>query len=111
MKNLISKINNEVFRKYSGIRELTTNRSNYNKAHKELSTKCSFCKWNRGCNKHKRYYGKFILDEFNNNTTIKLLTNPSWKLTSKNEKQWTSKELNLLPRVTKSSRRMTEFLI
>lgn len=62
----------------------TTNRSVFNKLHKEIHASCSWCKWHRRDNaKGKKWYG--CVHQYNG----KVYQNfPSWKLVSKNKKQW-----------------------
>lgn len=61
--------------------DITCNRYVYNRLHRELHASCSYCGWNRGCNTSNKYY-----------TAKRGLTNyPSWKLVSRNRKQWMRK--------------------
>lgn len=71
----------------------TNNRSVYNKSRKHYLEKkglirCSYCRYHKGENR-KNHYGGFIEeDETLLSAKIKW---PSWKLTSKNPKQWMEK--------------------
>jgi septin family protein len=86
----------------------TTNRKVYNqarKAHLERTGKirCSYCKYNHGENKTTKTYGGFE-DE---NPTF-----PSWKLISKNKKQWMKTKIKI--KRTKSkvfNKHYIEFLV
>jgi hypothetical protein len=79
-------------RKARKIMKTTTNRGEYNRARRkyledkgELS--CGFCRPNSGCNgrhKGKKGYG---------GRSDKRLKYPSWKLATKNRKQWMIKSL------------------
>ena len=62
----------------------TTNRAVFNKLHKEIHASCSYCGWHKRDNaKGKKWYG--ILNQCNGRTYVNY---PSWKLVSKNSKQW-----------------------
>lgn len=76
--------------KVKKIVDQTTNRSEFNRAYKQyLESKgkihCSYCKYHRGENDDKNWYGGFK-DE--NKIDIRY---PNWKLVSKNRKQWMKK--------------------
>ncbi len=65
----------------------TTNRNYYNKIRKNRlesygKIRCAYCKYNRGENSSRKWYGGF---DINN------IRYPSWKMTSKNRKQWLKK--------------------
>lgn len=76
-------------RKAKKISKTTTNRGEFNRAYRSHISKkhglCDFCRPNRGCNRRK-YYGGFT------NENIKY---PSWKLSTKNRKQWMNKSLKI----------------
>ena len=66
----------------------TNNRNYYNKLRKHYlesvgDIRCSYCKYNRGENSRRKWYGGFEKD------TIKY---PSWKMISKNKSQWMGKD-------------------
>lgn len=66
----------------------TTNRNYYNKLRKHYlesvgEIRCSYCKYNKGENSTQNWYGGFEGE---------LIKYPSWKLVSKNRKQWMEKE-------------------
>jgi len=69
----------------------TTNRGEFNRAYKEDLThkkngiSCSYCRYNRGENNTSKYYGGLGEE----------LRYPSWKLVSKNRKQWMWKKLKV----------------
>jgi len=68
--------------------DATMNRSVYNKLHKEIHASCSYCRWHSRDNaKGKKWYGE--LHQVYNGRVYK--THPSWKLVSKNKKQWMCK--------------------
>jgi len=70
--------------------ETTTNRGEFNRAYKRYlenqpnGIRCSYCKYHKGENGNKKWYGGFY-DEKKNRYDI---THPNWKLVSKNRKQW-----------------------
>lgn len=69
-------------------KEITTNRSVFNKCYKKYLEKtgkirCSFCKYHKSENHTDNHYGGW---EDN-------LKFPSWKLCTKNKKQWEKKKL------------------
>jgi hypothetical protein len=74
------------------ISETTTNRGEFNRAYKfylEHSGKirCCYCRYNRGENDRRKCYGGYADDGG--------VKNPSWKLTSKNPKQWMDKGVRI----------------
>jgi len=85
----------------------TTNRGEYNRAYKrELESKrkihCSYCGYHRGENKTSgTYYGGFKEPVRNYEKT----KYPSWKLVSRNKKQWEDKSLKITVEETRYSNR------
>lgn len=82
-------------RKAKKVSKTTTNRGEFNRAYKANlehcgKIHCSYCKYHRGENR-KKWYGGF---------NHKSVNYPSWKLVSKNRKQWMKKPL--IKRVEKS---------
>jgi hypothetical protein len=82
----------------------TTNSSVFKKTRKKKlassgEIRCSRCPYNRGENEENKFYGK--IGAWKNNGQDKY-RNPSWKLTSKNPKQWMCK--NIKVKVDKSIR-------
>jgi len=79
--------------------EWTTNKSVYNKIHKEKHGGCSYCGWNKGCNSRNEWYGghemfKGSIARYADGTPGETYMNikyPSWKLATKNKKQWMAK--------------------
>ena len=74
------------------VSETTTNRGEFNRAYKFYlehsgQLRCSYCKYNRGENDTRKCYGGYA-----DNGGIK---HPSWKLTSKNSKQWMNKGVTI----------------
>jgi len=74
------------------ILEKTTNRKVFNYAYKEHlertgKIRCVWCRYNKGENSTQDWYGGHWSDKFGN-YDIKY---PSWKLVSKNRKQWMKK--------------------
>jgi hypothetical protein len=76
----------------------TTNSSVFRKLHKIRYASCSYCSWHPRTFDHSSendqwdsYYIDFHPDEKRNYTKI-----PSWKLCSKNRKQWMHKPLKLV---------------
>lgn len=63
----------------------TTNSALYKKLARLKHIDCTWCKPNRGCNSSSKSYGGMEKGE---NTVFKF---PSWKLATKNRKQWESK--------------------
>ena len=65
----------------------TTNDSVYRKHYKERNAGCSYCKWHRNENYRGKWYGgcKSMRGRSVKHTEI---TYPSWKLASKQKKQW-----------------------
>lgn len=65
----------------------TTCRSEFNRAYKRYlegkgKIRCSFCKYHRGENDDKKWYGGF-----KDKNKLKMRY-PNWKMVSKNRKQW-----------------------
>jgi len=80
------------------ILQKTVSRSEFNKLYKrnlEQSGKihCSRCKYNRGENDTRKYYGTTIW--YINTNGDKRIRYPNWKLVSKNRKQWMNKNLKI----------------
>jgi len=70
-----------------------TNRSSYNKIRKEYlaeqcDIRCSYCGWNSGENSSDKWYGS--RHSWGSNE-IDFIKHPSWKLATKNRKQWQEK--------------------
>ena len=70
----------------------TTNRSVYNKAKKQVLEHdgeiiCSYCRYHHHENDGNHWY---YIDEYKGNSRI-----PSWKLVTKNAKQWMPKKYDL----------------
>ncbi len=68
----------------------TNNRKYYNKLRKyylevDCDIRCSYCKYNRSENSNRKWYGGFEED------SVKY---PTWKIVSKNKKQWMKKPRN-----------------
>jgi hypothetical protein len=67
----------------------TTNRSVYNKLRKRYLEgryiNCSYCKYHKGENITHNFYGGFVGGK---------IKYPSWKLVTKNRKQWMDKKIN-----------------
>jgi hypothetical protein len=88
---------------YKEIMDTTNNSSVFRRARKrwlEVGAgliRCSYCRYHRGENR-REYYGGFLKeDETIENAEIKF---PSWKLASKNRKQWMPKnnvKMNIIP--------------
>jgi len=81
------------------ISKTTTNRGEFNRAYKfylEHNGKihCSRCKYHRGENSDKKWYGGYAYDdiEYGFKRRIKF---PNWKLVSKNRKQWMKKPMKI----------------
>ena len=84
--------------------ETTTNRSVFNRAYKSYlehvgKIRCSCCKYHKGENDTDKWYGKLS----SNDSDIKY---PSWKLVSKNKKQWMKKPIKIIT----ESRRYGEYI-
>lgn len=82
----------------------TTNRGEFNRAYKfhqeQLGKlRCSYCKYHRGENCKNKYYGSF--DKFDDNKDIR---HPSWKIVSKNRKQWMGKPDRILSGINNKER-------
>jgi hypothetical protein len=82
-------------RKAKKISKTTTNRGEFNRAYKAYlehsgQIYCSYCKYHRGENSNKKYYGGYR--RMNGHMKI---TYPSWKLVSKNRKQWMVKPMKI----------------
>lgn len=77
-------------RKAKKILETTTNRKVYNRARKEyisgINGDCPICRYHKGENYEGKYYGGYDNER---------ITYPSWKLVSKNRKQWMKKPLKI----------------
>lgn len=81
--------------------QITTNRYVYNRLRKNRLEKtgkirCSWCSYNSGENSTKKWYGsKFNCQnlEAEMDELLEDVRHPSWKLTSKNSKQWQRKEV------------------
>lgn len=77
--------------KVKKILSTTTNRSEFNRVykryleHKKNGIHCSRCPYHRVENIDHKWYGGFIDDE------KEKIRHPSWKLTTKNRKQWMKK--------------------
>jgi hypothetical protein len=88
MKNILKLTQNDKF-------NLTTDRSVYNKIHKNKEASYPYYRWNRGCNcNSRRFYGGYEHlknKNKNNNDTYIHIKYPSWKLVSKKKKQWIKK--------------------
>lgn len=74
----------------------TTNRTEFNRSYKEhLNRKgkirCSYCKYHRGENFTGKWYGGY----FNERKNDFNVCYPSWKLASKNRKQWMKKPMTI----------------
>jgi len=74
------------------ISKSTTNRGEFNRAYKYYlehsgQLRCNYCAYNRGENNTRKYYGGYA-DEGG-------IKHPSWKLTSKNPKQWMNKGVKI----------------
>jgi hypothetical protein len=78
-------------KKSKKIVETTTNRKVFNRAYKEyVSGKngdCPRCRYHKCENYEGKYYGGY--SDYNR------ITYPSWKLVSKNRKQWMKKPMNI----------------
>lgn len=75
--------------KNNHILKTTTSRSTYNRSRKYFLANdgqiyCSFCKYHKNENLTTKWYGG------NSSTGVRY---PSWKLASKNKKQWMNKQL------------------
>lgn len=73
--------------------KVTSNRKVYNQLRKEhlemqRDIVCSWCKYNRGENSKWKYYGSISSYRRNSQDMMRY---PSWKLVSKNRKQWMKK--------------------
>ena len=71
--------------------ETTTNRWLFNRLYKEANASCSYCKWHTNDNSTNKLYGGWVSGQFK-----KGLTYPSWKLCSKNRKQWMKKPIKIV---------------
>lgn len=70
-----------------------TDRSSYNKLRKKFLSeqcdiRCSYCGWNSGENSSDKWYGSSKTLDENPPENMKF---PSWKLATKNRKQWQEK--------------------
>jgi hypothetical protein len=75
--------------------ETTTNRWVFNRLYKEANAGCSYCKWHTNDNSTNKHYGGWT--EGKKTWFKKGLTYPSWKLCSKNRKQWMKKPITIVP--------------
>jgi len=81
--------------KVKKILDTTTNRGEFNRAykryleHRKNGIHCSYCKYHRNENQDHKWYGGFVDDEDEN------IRYPSWKLVSKNRKQWMKKDIRI----------------
>jgi hypothetical protein len=83
--------------------KITTNRTVYNRIRKHRLEKigelrCTWCSYHGGENSTNKWYGsKFNIKKFNAqiDELIEDVRFPSWKLTSKNSKQWMDKEIQI----------------
>lgn len=66
----------------------TTNNSVYTKLHKEIHASCSYCKWHGPNSENDRWTCYSVQKTKNGKERRKY---PSWKLVSKNKKQWMKK--------------------
>ena len=78
------------------ILERTANRKVFNYAYKEHlerkgKIRCAWCRYNKGENSTQDWYGGHWNDEIND-YKIKY---PSWKLSTKNRKQWMKKPIKI----------------
>jgi hypothetical protein len=85
----------------------TNNRTYYNKLRKyylevDGEIRCSYCKYNKGENNKRKFYGGF--DDY-------YLRFPSWKLTSKNKKQWMFKHKYHITTTTRIGGTLEEYKI
>lgn len=76
------------------ILEKTSNRKVFNYAYKEHlerkgKIRCSYCRYNKGENSTQDWYG----GHWNNKKNDYKIKHPSWKLVSKNRKQWMEKPI------------------
>ena len=73
----------------------TTNKSVYQKLYKRYISKkegkCQICKWHSGCNGRGKFYGSNSWKDRNKIPP----RYPSWKLVSKNRKQWMKKPIKI----------------
>lgn len=74
------------------VEKTTMNSSVYNKAHKQVledyrEISCAYCSYHKGENFRGATYGGY-----GDQKNVKM---PSWKLTSKNRKQWQDKGVNI----------------
>jgi hypothetical protein len=81
----------EILRSAKSLMDTTDNRGVYNRARKKFLEragliKCSICGYNRGENDNRKYYGNTRIW-----TSGSRLRKPSWKLISKNKRQWNEK--------------------
>jgi hypothetical protein len=81
----------------------TTNRNLFSKLYKislnrKGKIKCDRCSFNKGCNTKKKFYGS----TFKKNE----IRHPSWKLVSKNRKQWMNKNIT----IEKKQSRLREYV-
>lgn len=77
----------------------TTNRYVYNrirKLHLESvgEIRCSYCRYHRGENRTNEFYGRYVGRKYRMDHVHAKY--PSWKLTSKNPKQWMDKDMRIV---------------
>ncbi len=87
----------------------TTHKGEFNRAYKiyleqKAKIHCSYCKYHRGENRDKKYYGGYRRMNGHWSVTI-----PNWKLVSKNRKQWMEKPMKIINE-TKHGREYTEII-
>ena len=109
MKNLI--VNGEVSLPEKDDYRTTTDRSTYNKLHKEHleaigEIRCTRCTYHGGENETNKWYGSTFTWR-NNYQEPRTTRHPNWKLVSKNKKQWMKK--NLKKTIKKSRRSDIDF--
>jgi hypothetical protein len=77
------------------ILESTSNRKVFNNTHKihlqrTGKIRCQYCHYHKGDNDTQNWYGGYWDDKTNGH----IIKHPSWKLVSKNRKQWMKKPIN-----------------
>lgn len=75
----------------------TSNRKVFNRAYKRHlertgKIRCSYCKYNRGENSTQKWYGCHWNDKMGDYD----INYPSWKMVSKNRKQWMKKPIKFI---------------
>lgn len=84
--------------------DTTVDNSTYNKVRKQLLEKegkirCAWCKYHRGENDTRKYYGtkwrciRSLWHDVNKDLNEDPIRYPNWKLVSKNRKQWMKKPI------------------